>query len=77
MKLTKKINWKHSRWDEILPNDNKHMRKAGYDLILRRQATYSLLKKGGGQMVGGIDAKSSELIAKYPKLSELIKEITK
>lgn len=68
MKLLKTILWRGHRWNEILPNDNKYMREAGYDVVLRRGPAYSELKRYG-QCVSGIDAKMSELVAKYPRLA--------
>lgn len=68
MKLQKTIVWRGHRWNEIIPNDNPHMRAEGYDIVLRREPPMSELKRYG-QAVGGIDAKMSELIAKYPRLA--------
>ena len=70
MILEKTITWKQGRWNEILKNDNKHMRKAGYDIVLRRKPVMSILRRYG-YCVSGIDAKMKELIEKYPRLSSI------
>lgn len=74
MLLDKPIVWRGHKWNEIIPEDNKHMKKAGYDLVLRRPPPVSELKRNR-QAVCGIDAKSVDLIAKYPRLKDVIKEL--
>ena len=56
----KKFNYRGSRWSSIEPETNENMKKAGYVLI-RRPASYWIMKKGGGQMATCIDAKPAEL----------------
>lgn len=70
MLLAKQITWRGHRWNEIIKNDNPHMVKVGYDVVLRRPPAMSELKKTG-QCVGGIDAKLKELVAIYPRLSNI------
>lgn len=70
MVLGKAIIWQHARWTMVEKNDNIHMIESGYDLILRREPSISHMKANHGQMVTGIDAKSTELIKKYPLIKQ-------
>lgn len=73
--FSRPITWRHARWSSVTRQTNPYMLKAGYDIVLRREATRSLLQKGGGQMVSGIDAKSIEVLEKYPRIIKTLSQV--
>jgi hypothetical protein len=71
MKLSKTITWRGHKWNEVIPEDNQSMKEDGYDIILRRSPCISELRRYGSY-VGGIDAKSSEILARYPHRTDIL-----
>lgn len=70
----KSISYRGHRWSEVLHQNNPHMKKAGYDVILRRTPSQSEMRHSRGGVPSGIDAKFSELQVRHKHLkSEHIK----
>lgn len=67
MVLSKRVIWQGMVWHEIEHEDNENMREAGF-VILKRPVSYATMKRQGGQMATAIDAKWTDLVAKYPRI---------
>ena len=71
MKLDKKIRYQGGLWNEILPESNKSMAEEGF-VILHRPASIHIMRKQGGQMVGGIDCKPGSLKGRNRQIAEKV-----
>jgi len=70
--IVKPFNWNGHRWNEIVKEDNPSMFGTGYDIVIKRPPPISELRRYG-QAVTGMNAKSVEIIKKYPRLEKELK----